>query len=196
MQKNKGFTLVELIVVLVILAILVAITISGIYLWVGRARYNTDVHNASTINDSVYALSEDPLVKEWAAQSDNSQLIIWSFSHLGKAKGSIWFGGKEELDNYTSWYAVISRSLTDSANIISAEHYNGSYTDYEDNYPGYVLPQSKTGDGFVLFMERDGNGTAIFHCYALCTLSSEEIETLLTKYNIPDKYANKLRELT
>ena len=49
-----------------------------------------------------------------------------------------------------------------------------------------MLPQSKTGDGFVLVMERDGNSTAVFHCYALCSLSSEEIETLLTKYNIPD----------
>lgn len=45
-------------------------------------------------------------------------------------------------------------------------------------------------------MKRDGNGTAVFHCYALCALSSEEIENLLTKYNIPDKYANKLRKLT
>ena len=44
-RKNKGFTLVELIVVIVILAILIGVTIVGIYMYVGKARLNIDIHN-------------------------------------------------------------------------------------------------------------------------------------------------------
>ena len=45
-KENKGFTLVELIVVIVILAILIGVTIGGIYQYVNKARINTDIHNA------------------------------------------------------------------------------------------------------------------------------------------------------
>ena len=46
MKENKGFSLVELIVVIVILAILIGVTIGGIYAYVNKARINTDIHNA------------------------------------------------------------------------------------------------------------------------------------------------------
>ena len=49
MSAHKGFTLVELIVVIVILAILVGVTIGGIYMYVGKSKVNTDKNNASSI---------------------------------------------------------------------------------------------------------------------------------------------------
>lgn len=48
-KGNKGFTLVELIVVIVILAILVGVTIGGVYGYVNKSRINTDINNASAI---------------------------------------------------------------------------------------------------------------------------------------------------
>ena len=49
-SNNKGFTLVELIVVIVILAILIGVTIGGIYMYVGQSRVATDEGNASSIS--------------------------------------------------------------------------------------------------------------------------------------------------
>lgn len=50
-KKNKGFTLIELIVSIVIIAILIGITIGGIAIWVNKARLHTDIQNANTINN-------------------------------------------------------------------------------------------------------------------------------------------------
>lgn len=49
-HKNiEGFSLVELIVVIVILAILIGVTIVGVYKYTNEARKNTDINNAATI---------------------------------------------------------------------------------------------------------------------------------------------------
>ena len=56
-KDNKGFTLVELIVVIVILAILVGVTIGGVYGYVAKSRTNTDINNASAIASALAPLS-------------------------------------------------------------------------------------------------------------------------------------------
>ena len=56
-KDNKGFTLVELIVVIVILAILVGVTIGGVYSYVNKSRINTDINNASAITSTLSVCS-------------------------------------------------------------------------------------------------------------------------------------------
>lgn len=52
-KRDDGFTLVELIVVIVILSILIGVTIGGISSWIKKARLNTDLNNANTIQTMV-----------------------------------------------------------------------------------------------------------------------------------------------
>ena len=52
-NSNDGFSLVELIVVIVILAVLIGVTIGGIYQYVNKARDNTLRHNLDTIEKTV-----------------------------------------------------------------------------------------------------------------------------------------------
>lgn len=56
-KDNKGFTLVELIVVIVILAILVGVTIGGVYGYVAKSRVNTDINNAAAIQSTLQILT-------------------------------------------------------------------------------------------------------------------------------------------
>lgn len=54
-KDNKGFTVMELIIVIVIIAILVGVTITGIMAYVNQARLNTDLSNASELQKEMPA---------------------------------------------------------------------------------------------------------------------------------------------
>jgi type IV pilus assembly protein PilA len=60
-KNNKGFTLVELIVVIVILAILIGVTVGGVMTYVNQSRENTDINNAAAMESvlSTIATNED-----------------------------------------------------------------------------------------------------------------------------------------
>lgn len=51
-RKSEGFTLIELIIVVVILAVLIGVTIGGIYSYVVRARKVVDLQTARAIVDA------------------------------------------------------------------------------------------------------------------------------------------------
>lgn len=48
-KENKGFTLIELIVVVIIVTVLIGVTIVGLMTYVNKARINTDLNNASEL---------------------------------------------------------------------------------------------------------------------------------------------------
>ena len=76
-KRNSGFTLVELIVVIVILAILVGVTIGGIYMYVGKARVNTDINNAVTMEETISLIQTDEdLYKASLGMDTNEQYTI------------------------------------------------------------------------------------------------------------------------
>lgn len=86
MSAHKGFTLVELIVVIVILAILVGVTIGGIYMYVGKSKVNTDKNNASSIVSVCGTANADETV--YSALGDNAtKTVIFSWSAASKLTG-------------------------------------------------------------------------------------------------------------
>lgn len=189
-NKNKGFTLIELIIVIVILAILVGVTILGISKYVNDARCNSDINNASTLNSTLSLLSTKPEVEYWASKGTSTHIITWSYEVDGlneygfSADDFIPESDAEagEFRNY-SWAFLIHKYVTFSSNLI-----NSGY----DSNPSAVLPESKTGKGFVIVITRDGEGFAQFHTYALCELSQSDLLELKSKYNIPDYKFNKI----
>lgn len=79
-NSNDGFSLVELIVVIVILAILIGVTIGGIYQYVNKARINTDLNNASSIESALSVLiGNDRVGKElqaWTIENQKKYYLI------------------------------------------------------------------------------------------------------------------------
>lgn len=71
-RNNKGFSLVELIVVIVILAILIGVTIGGIYSYVNKARRNTDINNCKVIHTTASTL----LLEQKFVQD-----AVWDLNH-------------------------------------------------------------------------------------------------------------------
>lgn len=74
-SNNEGFTLVELIVVIVILAILIGVTIGGVYGYVNKARVNTDINNASAIQSALSVLATD---KDVISETGKTCTIEWT----------------------------------------------------------------------------------------------------------------------
>lgn len=60
-KNNKGFSLVELIVVILIMAIIAVALAPQVMKWVGRSSENTDENNAATIKSSVQTAIADYL---------------------------------------------------------------------------------------------------------------------------------------
>ena len=105
-KNNKGFSLVELIVVIVILAILIGVTIGGIYQYVNKSRLNTDVNNASSITSALSVLSTNKdLVGD--AFKDQVYTITWKdktdISDAGDLTGT---GGTEKPSTTTSYLPI------------------------------------------------------------------------------------------
>ena len=121
-MKNKGFSLVELIIVIAIMAILAAAIAPALIRYIDKSRKADDLAAAETINTAVSAaLANEDAYSEVASVMDGSTTIIsanggtaFSGSYttfLGEVNSSV--GGtapkvKYTKDNNTQWKVMIS----------------------------------------------------------------------------------------
>ena len=76
-KDNKGFSLVELIVVILIMAIIAVALAPQVMKWVGKSAQNTDESNAATIKASVQTA-----VADWISQGQGSVDIKIGRAHV------------------------------------------------------------------------------------------------------------------
>ena len=67
-KSNEGYTLIELIVVFTMMAVIVGITIGGLYMYTGKARTNQDISNANKIEKVLTVLGSQPDVYTMISQ--------------------------------------------------------------------------------------------------------------------------------
>lgn len=60
MKNNKGFSLVELIIVIAIMAILVGVLIPVLFIYLNKSKVSSDVQLCSTIQDAIFISMQDP----------------------------------------------------------------------------------------------------------------------------------------
>lgn len=139
-KNNKGFSLVELIVVIVILAILIGVTIGGIYQYVNKSRVNTDINNAASIQSVLSTVATDAKVNK--DLTDGKKVIItWS--------GAV---GQKNIEADTT-----SDATTDGKNAV-VDKVKELLTD--------GLPAPKANGGFQIIIEKDANGNIKATCKA------------------------------
>lgn len=88
-KSNKGFSLVELIIVIAIMAILAAAIAPALIRYIDKSRRADDVQAASTINSAVNSVLANEEAYDEVAQSMNGASIIAS----GAEKTSTFPGG-------------------------------------------------------------------------------------------------------
>ena len=89
-MKNKGFSLVELIIVIAIMAILAAAIAPALIRYIDKSRKADDVSAAETINTAVSAaLANEDAYSEVATKMDGTQIATATPGQSFQANGSI-----------------------------------------------------------------------------------------------------------
>ena len=152
-DSNKGFTLVELIVVVVILAIIIGVAITGIYKYVNKARINTDINNASAIQSALAVLATDKtVIGDKPASGTNKLELIW---------------GEKAV-------STIPKSTSDTDKVTVN---NTGYSEESGKGKDYIigeiqkvlsdgLPEAKAGGAFKLEVSTDSTGNVVVKCKA------------------------------
>lgn len=110
-KDNKGFSLVELIIAVVILGIIAVVAIGGLYGNVTKSRQNTDVSNAQSIQSALSTLSADKDVYKWAKTATAEVKITWaSAQKYDKTDHKFIKSGSTGAD------ATVTGTLTDAIN--------------------------------------------------------------------------------
>ena len=135
---NKGFTLVELIVVLVLMMILIGISVAGILTWQDWSRFKKENTGAETI---FYAM-QNQLTELSASDAYNDELLR-----------KIQIGATDSMGNDTG---VLRVATPDNPNYFGNA---GSKVSYEDG-KYYLWDDTVSGNGTIIWKNTPSNATA------------------------------------
>ena len=129
-KDQKGFTLVEVIVVLVILAIMAAVLIPSLIGYIDKSRQNTVVSETRSIVTAVQTLASE----KYAKQNDSSTTVYT----LGAAAGTtvIAYSDIETLCEIEDLDTKLSGVTITGGKVTALKYSSGGFT---CDYPGYIV---------------------------------------------------------
>lgn len=129
-KDQKGFTLVEVIVVLVILAIMAAVLIPSLIGYIDKSRQNTVVSETRSIVTAVQTLASE----KYAKQNDSSTTVYT----LGTVAGTtvILYNDIETLCEIEYLDTKLSGVTITGGKVTALKYSSGGFT---CDYPGYIV---------------------------------------------------------
>ncbi len=136
-KDQKGFTLVEVIVVLVILAIMAAVLIPSLVGYINKARENTVVSETRSVVTAVQSLASE----KYAKQNDtgSTSYNLGSGGNITPGDTTINYADIEDLCELTDLDAAITNYTITGGKVTALEYTSG---DQKCTYPGYTVTES------------------------------------------------------
>ena len=148
-SDDGGFTLVELIIVVMLIMILVGISMTAMHSYTIKAARNTDMYNARAMETAI----SDIIIKR------NEFGPVWG-TNLSE------WGIHDEVIWWWHWTDEVELELTDDFGFGTNVYYLVTHSIAEAVQ--YTLPASKSKDGFVIVFRLDLEGTPSVEVEALC----------------------------
>lgn len=121
-MKNKGFSLVELIIVIAIMAILVGFMVPVMLIFVEKSKVSSDIQLADTVHSAVaYAITDSKVVEDPASQPFLAQMDTTSGMYISD---SVFLASDSVLKESMTDY--IGCDLTDLPSKLRSRHGNNS----------------------------------------------------------------------
>ena len=144
-NKNKGFSLIELIIVIAIMAILVGVTVPVLIIFLGKTKVSADVQLCSTIREAIYISMNDPIVREADDESKDQIDLICS-------------GSKVELDSLSDSEFVRNVNEIVGYDVFSASDNREHFKTQIARSNGEVYTQLYEGNYYVWIDGSDSSG--------------------------------------
>ena len=116
MKNNKGFSLIELIIVIAIMAILVAIIAPNLTKYLGKSKAETDKKNIDEVRHQVYNCISQATINEEKVMSDEN---IGSASYLVSYSSSTGLSVVYASTNGTADFANLLTKSIEQGNVSS-----------------------------------------------------------------------------